>query len=109
MQCLQAYGEPVTQATLRQKLGRANTSTDAADNALHATIYRLRRRIEKATPMGRRCSRSPRVGYVFKAKFPAGLTAGIKPAESAASRWRRGVPPSPPAPSRRAIRPRAAR
>ncbi|CAN5765564.1 response regulator [soil metagenome] len=70
MQCfLEANGTTVTQDTLRQKLNR--TAPESSDNALHATIYRLRRRIEKATPTVVPLQSQSRVGYVFKATLTA--------------------------------------
>lgn len=59
-----AAGEPVTREALLSRLGR-----DAAesDDGLSATIYRLRRRIERATPMLVPLQSRSRVGYVFKA------------------------------------------
>lgn len=65
MECfLESAGEPVTRETLRQRLGR--DSPDHPDNLLHATIYRLRRRIERATPMVVPLQSQSRVGYVFR-------------------------------------------
>ena len=51
--------------TLRQKLGR-EPETETADG-LNATIYRLRRRIERATPALVPLQSRSRVGYVFRA------------------------------------------
>lgn len=66
MDCfLAADGEVVSRETLRQRLGR-ETDEDAADG-LNATIYRLRRRIERATPVLVPLQSRSRVGYVFKA------------------------------------------
>ncbi|BAL95186.1 response regulator transcription factor [Rubrivivax gelatinosus] len=62
---LEAEGGVVTRDTLIQRLGRDNTST--LDNTLHATIYRLRRRIEKASTSLVPLQSEPRVGYVFRA------------------------------------------
>lgn len=68
MECfLGAEGATVTREMLRRHLGR--TSTDEPDNVLHATIYRLRRRIEKATPMLVPLQSQSRIGYVFRAKL----------------------------------------
>lgn len=85
---LEARGEPVTRETLLERLGRASTaaagqaraeSADGAggaggasasgpvDDGLNAIIYRLRRRIERATPMMVPLQSRSRVGYVFKA------------------------------------------
>jgi DNA-binding response OmpR family regulator len=66
MDCfLAAEGEVVSRDTLRQRLGR-ETDEDSADG-LNATIYRLRRRIERATPVLVPLQSRSRVGYVFKA------------------------------------------
>lgn len=70
MQCfVDANGEAVTRDTLRQRLGWAQDA-DGADG-LNATIYRLRRRIEKATPMAVPLQSKSRVGYLFKAPLQA--------------------------------------
>ncbi len=66
MECfLTADGEVVSRDTLRQRLGR-DADSDGADG-LNATIYRLRRRIERATPVLVPLQSRSRVGYVFKA------------------------------------------
>ena len=62
---LDAEGGIVTRDTLISRLGRESTST--LDNTLHATIYRLRRRIEKASSSLVPLQSEPRVGYVFRA------------------------------------------
>jgi len=62
---VEARGEVVSRDTLRQKLGRTDDN-DAADG-LNATIYRLRRRIERATPTIVPLQSKSRVGYVFRA------------------------------------------
>jgi len=62
---VEAKGEPVTREALCQRLGRTPES-DAADG-LNATIYRLRRRIERATPITVPLQSKSRVGYVFRA------------------------------------------
>ncbi|MFO1272153.1 MAG: response regulator transcription factor [Rubrivivax sp.] len=62
---LDAEGGIVTRETLIQRLGRDDAST--LDNTLHATIYRLRRRIEKASNSLVPLQSEPRVGYVFRA------------------------------------------
>jgi DNA-binding response OmpR family regulator len=62
---LEANGEVVSRDTLRQRLGRT-PDTDTADG-LNATIYRLRRRIERATPALVPLQSRSRVGYVFRA------------------------------------------
>lgn len=66
MRCfLDADGGIVTRETLIQRLGRDDTNT--LDNTLHATIYRLRRRIEKASKSLVPLQSEPRVGYIFRA------------------------------------------
>jgi DNA-binding response OmpR family regulator len=70
MQCfVDAAGEDVTRETLRQRLGQddGNEATDS----LNATIYRLRRRIERATPLVVPLQSKSRVGYVFRAPLRA--------------------------------------
>lgn len=62
---LDAEGGIVTRDTLIARLGRESAST--LDNTLHATIYRLRRRIEKASSSLVPLQSEPRVGYVFRA------------------------------------------
>jgi two-component system OmpR family response regulator len=62
---LEAEGGIVTRDTLIQRLGRDGSST--LDNTLHATIYRLRRRIEKASKSLVPLQSEPRVGYIFRA------------------------------------------
>ena len=62
---LDADGAIVTRETLVQRLGRDDAST--LDNTLHATIYRLRRRIEKASSSLVPLQSEPRIGYVFRA------------------------------------------
>lgn len=62
---LEARGGTVTRETLRERLGRAPQPD--ADDGLNATIYRLRRRIERATPMLVPLQSKSRVGYVFRA------------------------------------------
>jgi two-component system OmpR family response regulator len=66
MQCfLEAGGSVVARDLLSERLGLAGAG-DSANN-LHATIYRLRRRIERATPLAVPLQSQQRVGYVFKA------------------------------------------
>jgi len=64
-----ANGETVSRDLLRNQLGQG-AGFDAADS-LNATIYRLRRRIEKATPTAVPLQSKSRVGYVFKAELQA--------------------------------------
>jgi len=66
IQCfVEAQGEVVPRETLLQRLGRADEPD--ADGGLNATVYRLRRRIEKATPALVPLQSKSRVGYVFRA------------------------------------------
>jgi two-component system OmpR family response regulator len=70
MECfLAADGESVTRETLRQRLGH-DLDSEASDG-LNATIYRLRRRIERSTPIVVPLQSKSRVGYVFKAPLKA--------------------------------------
>lgn len=62
---LDAEGGIVTRDTLIQRLGRDQSNT--LDNTLHATIYRLRRRIEKASSSLVPLQSEPRIGYIFRA------------------------------------------
>ncbi len=66
---LDADGAIVTRETLVQRLGRDDAST--LDNTLHATIYRLRRRIEKASSSLVPLQSEPRIGYIFRAPLKA--------------------------------------
>ena len=65
---VEAAGSDVTRETLRQRLGQGD---DDASDSLNATIYRLRRRIEKATPLVVPLQSKSRVGYVFRAPLRA--------------------------------------
>jgi two-component system, OmpR family, response regulator len=66
MECLaQAEGAVVSRETLRVRLGYS--SEDTGTDALNATIFRLRRRIERATPLPVPLQTKSRVGYLFKA------------------------------------------
>ena len=70
MECfLAANGEPVSRVTLCQHLGRE--ASDENEEGLNATIYRLRRRIERATPLPAPLQSKSRIGYVFKAPLVA--------------------------------------
>lgn len=62
----EAHGETVTRETLRTRLKREPVEAEAADG-LNATIYRLRRRIERATPVPVPLQAKSRVGYIFRA------------------------------------------
>lgn len=64
-----AEGATVTRATLCQRLGR--DPAHEADNLLHAAIYRLRRRIERATPATVPLHSEPKVGYTFRGRLVA--------------------------------------
>lgn len=65
MQCfVQAQGQTVTRDALCRSLGHADSTE--AENLLSATVYRLRRRIERATPLPVPLHTQARVGYVFK-------------------------------------------
>jgi DNA-binding response OmpR family regulator len=66
---VEAGGADVTRDVLRQRLGQ-DSDADASDS-LNATIYRLRRRIERATPLVVPLQSRSRVGYVFKAPIRA--------------------------------------
>jgi DNA-binding response OmpR family regulator len=66
---VQAAGETVTREVLRERLGRGSDS-DGPDG-LNAIIYRLRRRIERATPALVPLQSRSRVGYVFRAPLVA--------------------------------------
>lgn len=62
---IEAAGETVTREALSQRLGRPRD--EDGDDGLNAIIYRLRRRIERATPMLVPLQSRSRVGYVFRA------------------------------------------
>ncbi|WP_313303466.1 response regulator transcription factor [Diaphorobacter sp.] len=71
MECfLQAQGVVVTREQIRHLL--EGTSAAESDNNLHATIYRLRRRIERVTPMAVPLQSQQKVGYQFRAPLIAG-------------------------------------
>jgi two-component system, OmpR family, response regulator len=66
LQCLlDARGDTVTREALRARLGRVPSAQ--GDDGLNAIIYRLRRRIERSTPLLVPLQSRSRVGYVFKA------------------------------------------
>lgn len=70
MECfLESNGEVVPRELLRQRLGR--DSTDEGSDGINATIHRLRRRIERATPELVPLQSKSRVGYVFRAPLSA--------------------------------------
>lgn len=64
-----ADGATVTRTTLCERLGR-DPATEA-DNVLHAAIYRLRRRIERATSSTVPLHSEAKVGYTFRGKLVA--------------------------------------
>lgn len=70
MECfLAAQGSTVTRSSLCERLGRDPASEP--DNILHAAIYRLRRRIEQATPVTVPLRSEAKVGYTFRGKLLA--------------------------------------
>lgn len=70
MECfVEAGGEVVSRETLRQRIGKSDDNE--ATDGLNATIYRLRRRIERATPLLVPLQSKSRVGYVFRAPLTA--------------------------------------
>jgi two-component system, OmpR family, response regulator len=66
---VEASGQTVSREVLRDRLGR--TRSEEAGDGLNAVIYRLRRRIERATPALVPLQSRSRVGYVFKATLRA--------------------------------------
>jgi two-component system OmpR family response regulator len=66
---LEAHGGTVGRDKLKQALG--SDLAEDSDNLLHATIYRLKRRIEKATPILVPLQSQARVGYVFRGRLVA--------------------------------------
>jgi DNA-binding response OmpR family regulator len=66
---LVAKGEPVTRDALCRALGR--TPDGQAPDGLNAIVFRLRRRIERATPIVAPLQSKARVGYVFRAPLKA--------------------------------------
>lgn len=69
MECfLEAAGEVVPRDAILRKLGKQG---DGESDGLNATIYRLRRRIEKATPMLVPLQSKSGVGYIFRAQLKA--------------------------------------
>ena len=63
----EADGAVVPRASIGARLGREQTAE--SDNWLHATIYRLRRRLEQATEEPVPLQSQARVGYVFRSKL----------------------------------------
>ncbi len=71
MQCfIEADGEVVEREVLRQRLGRTGEAEGGKDG-LNAVVFRLRRRIERATPALVPLQAKSRVGYVFRAPLRA--------------------------------------
>jgi two-component system OmpR family response regulator len=66
---LEANGEVVTREALHAALGQFPDGP--AEGSLNAVIYRLRRRIERATPVVVPLQSKSRVGYVFRAPLKA--------------------------------------
>ena len=60
-------GESVTREHICERLGR--TSSVENHNTLHATVYRLRRRIEQTTQETLPLQSRPRVGYYFRGQI----------------------------------------
>jgi DNA-binding response OmpR family regulator len=68
MNCfVDAGGEPVARETLRVALGYS--ADEGTESALNAAIFRLRRRIERATPIPVPLQAKSRVGYQFRARL----------------------------------------
>ncbi len=67
---LESRGEVVSREQLRQRLGLKTDAGDASDG-LNATIYRLRRRIERVTPTLVPLQSKSRIGYQFRAPLLA--------------------------------------
>jgi DNA-binding response OmpR family regulator len=66
LQCfVEAQGETVSRETLRQRPGES--ADHGNDDGLNATMYRLRRRVERATPKPFPLQSKSRVGYQFRA------------------------------------------
>lgn len=66
LQCfVDAQGGTVSRETLRQRLGKP--VDHEAEDGLNATMYRLRRRVERATPHLFPLQSKSRVGYQFRA------------------------------------------
>jgi len=62
---VEAQGETVSRETLRQRLGKS--ADHDTEDGLNATMYRLRRRVERATPRLFPLQSKSRVGYQFRA------------------------------------------
>lgn len=69
MECfLEANGDVVRRESLRQRLGRPE---DTSADGVSGTVFRLRRRIERATPVTVPLQTKSGVGYVFRAVLKA--------------------------------------
>jgi two-component system, OmpR family, response regulator len=66
---VEAAGQVVSRELLQAGMG--NDSADEGSDGVYAAIYRLRRRIERATPLNVPLQSKARVGYVFKAPLKA--------------------------------------
>lgn len=66
---VEAGGEVVTRDHLQQRMGRSNP--DDTTDGVYAAIFRLRRRIERATSLNVPLQSKARVGYQFRAKLTA--------------------------------------
>jgi DNA-binding response OmpR family regulator len=66
---VEAEGAAVTRGTLRERLG--HSQEDDSVDSLNSTIFRLRRRIERATSAAMPLHAKSRVGYVFRAPLKA--------------------------------------
>jgi two-component system, OmpR family, response regulator len=66
---IEAHGEVVRRETLLRRLGRPDDVE--ASGGLNATVFRLRRRIERATPVTVPLQTKSGVGYVFRAPLKA--------------------------------------
>ncbi len=70
LNCLhRGKGEAVTREAICEALGRKPDGN--APDGLNAVVFRLRRRIERATPITAPLQSKPRVGYVFRAPLKA--------------------------------------
>jgi DNA-binding response OmpR family regulator len=66
----EAEGQVVTREALRQRMGRPGDGE--ATDSVYAAIFRLRRRIERATPAPVPLQSKARVGYLFRAPLKVG-------------------------------------
>ena len=70
MECfLESRGQVVTRDMLQ--LGLGQEAGEEASDGVYAAVYRLRRRIERATPLNVPLQSKARVGYVFKGPLSA--------------------------------------